>query len=404
VDYATLPAGVGYDPATNLTRATYRPGTGTDILILTFKNTQRTPDSALNTGVTNIRLMRPNSPGATTSFPIDTLFDPNFKHALERFTTERWLMINNNTVDVGWSDRRLPTWSKVNTTSRPQWETEVMLANETGKDLYLTLPVNATNEYITNLANLIKYGSDGVNPYTSPQTDPVYPGLNSNLRVYVENANEVWNFGFTQTNAAMTAAAAAVAGNTPDGQIINFDGKFPGGDFRRWNALKTVHASDIFRSVFGDASIGDRVRVLYEYQYDNLTDSAGEAFSFLDNYFNNADGIAHVATPHPVSYYIWGAGAAAYFDSPNPRGAQSAIKFTDLGFESPAVPANAAVVAPAGSGWTFTGNAGVYHNAASSPLLAGQSLGLGTNVVAADVMSLGYKFTVGASAVGVYDL
>ena len=66
------------------------------------------------------------------------------------------------------------------------WEYEVELANETGKDLYITIPMNANTQYVTNLANLIKYGSDGVNPYTSYQADPVYPGLNGNLHVYIE--------------------------------------------------------------------------------------------------------------------------------------------------------------------------------------------------------------------------
>jgi len=29
------------------------------------------------------------------------------------------------------------------------------------------------NHYLTNVANLIRYGSDGVNPYTSPQASPL---------------------------------------------------------------------------------------------------------------------------------------------------------------------------------------------------------------------------------------
>ena len=89
-------------------------------------------------------------------------------------------------VEAAWGDRDAV------------WEDEVMLANETGKDLYITLPVGATTEYIRNLANLIRYGSDGVDPYTAPVADPVYPGLNPNLRVYVEWGNEFWNWAFSQ--------------------------------------------------------------------------------------------------------------------------------------------------------------------------------------------------------------
>ena len=95
------------------------------------------------------------------------------------------------------------------------WEYLVMMANETGKDLYITIPMNANQAYVTDLANLLRYGSDGVNPYTSYQAHPAYPGLNSNLSVYVEWANEIWNWagGFGQSQAGVAAAAEAM--NSP---------------------------------------------------------------------------------------------------------------------------------------------------------------------------------------------
>ena len=75
-----------------------------------------------------------------------------------------------------------------------------MLANETGRDLYINIPMAATgwtpadaDSYVYKLAQLIRYGSDGVEPYTSPQADPAYPPLNPNLNVYVELSNEYWN-------------------------------------------------------------------------------------------------------------------------------------------------------------------------------------------------------------------
>ena len=67
------------------------------------------------------------------------------------------------------------------------------MANETGKDLYINIPSNASLTYITDLADLFAYGSDGVNPYTSPQASPVWAPLNSNLKVYIEFSNEIWN-------------------------------------------------------------------------------------------------------------------------------------------------------------------------------------------------------------------
>ena len=63
------------------------------------------------------------------------------------------------------------------------------------EDLWINVPHLATDEFITNLANLILYGSDGSAPYTSAQANPVWPGLNSNLRVWIEYSNEIWSGG-----------------------------------------------------------------------------------------------------------------------------------------------------------------------------------------------------------------
>ena len=57
------------------------------------------------------------------------------------------------------------------------WEACVALGNETGKDLYINIPSNASRDYINKLADLFAYGSDGVNPYTSPQSNPVWAPL-----------------------------------------------------------------------------------------------------------------------------------------------------------------------------------------------------------------------------------
>ncbi|HEX3149894.1 MAG TPA: PA14 domain-containing protein [Gemmataceae bacterium] len=362
---STLPAGVGYDAGSNTTTAQMVIA-GTDLLALNFRHTQRTPNSPENSGITNVQMLRPIAPGSTTTFASGELFDSNVKTAFARFTTLRYLTANFN-AEREWSDRMLPGNLKAAFGDRHAvWENEVMLANETGKDLYITLPVNASPDYVSKLANLIRYGSDGVNPYTSSVDNPVYPGLNPNLRVYVEFGNEVWNWAFSQAQIASDAARAAVANNTPDGQVINFDGHRPQGDFRRWAALKTVQASNTFRSVFGDAAMGDRVRTVLEYQYDNEQGTAVEALKFIDNFFNNADGIVHVPNPHPVNYFVCGAGGASYFGASNPRGLVNDIFVPDGSFEGVPINAGQAQVAPAGIPWVFSGDAGIYRNVPGS--------------------------------------
>jgi hypothetical protein len=83
------------------------------------------------------------------------------------------------------------------------------LANETGKDAWINIPAKATDAYVTNVANLFKYGSDGINPYTSVQAHPVYPPLNPNLKIYVEYSNEVWNTAsaFSQSSSVSQLAS-----------------------------------------------------------------------------------------------------------------------------------------------------------------------------------------------------
>ena len=102
------------------------------------------------------------------------------------------------------------------------WEYMVELANETGKDLWINVPERATDDYVNKLALLCKYGSDGINPYTGPQANPAWPPLNSNLKLYVEFSNEVWNTAgsFEQSQDNHNSAIAEVhAGGSP----LNFD-------------------------------------------------------------------------------------------------------------------------------------------------------------------------------------
>jgi hypothetical protein len=370
----TLPFGVGYNAASNLTTATLIIDTNNaGILYLGFQNTRRNPGDTSNTGVANVHLMRPMAPGSANSFPVGTYFYTNFENVVQRFTILRWILNNETVPDTEWSARpntELPGYStKVNQGSQRYWEYMVMMANECGKDVHLCFPVEASNDYLTNVANLIAYGSDGVNPYTSPQPNPVYPPLNSNLRVILEHENEVWNFSFGNWGDNLTAMLEAYTNNTPDWQIVDYDGCYDpgtgaGNQFQaamRWHILRAVRCSDIFRGVFGGAAMGSRVRVIYEYQYADLNDTATYALPFIDDYFNNADGANHVASPEPVNYYLWGAGGAVYFGSGDEDGIQTNIVFANSGFETPVLAADEAETNPLGASWTFTGTAGIYN-------------------------------------------
>ncbi len=327
--------------------------------LLEFRNT--------GGGVTGLKVMRPTSPGTTTSLDPGTLFTPQYEQLVSQdFTTLRYmdLMSTNGDQVQSWSQRALPSETRdvsVGVDQGVPLEFLVELANETGKDIWINIPEQADNTYVTNLADLLKYGSDGVNPYTSQQVHPVYPGLNPGVRVYIEYSNEVWNGAFTQNAQNNAAATAAVLNQTPDGQIIDYDGiagaynsstnSYAGSGVlnQRYHALRTVEASDIFRSVWGDAAMSTQIRPLLEWQYGGGWYGDDEMLPFINNYFNNADGLQHVAVPHAVDYFLWG-GGGAWYTGTNDTNGNGEVAVTNSSFESGA------------TGWTFSGTSGVVVN------------------------------------------
>jgi hypothetical protein len=157
------------------------------------------------------------------------LFHPLF---LQRVADADWGFIRfmdwgatNASPQQDWSDRRLPAHIFMNgvinarspsATAEGRRETGVAfehmvaLCNATGRNLWINVPHLASDDFITRLAKLIRFGSDGVNPYDAPQANPVFAPLRSDLVVYVEYSNEIWSSGFSfpQGNWAEEQAVA----------------------------------------------------------------------------------------------------------------------------------------------------------------------------------------------------
>ncbi len=319
---AVLPSGVGYDRATNETSAIMRltPRTGINVF-MQFANTQRNPAAALNTGLTDIELLRPTAPGSATSYPPGTLFNAALEADFAPFTAVRYMtyLNTNGSTIQNWSDRVLPRNPIQAQPNGGALEYMVMLANESGKDLWINVPVSATPDYIKKLAQLLRYGSDGVQPYTSPQDHPTYPPVQPNLNIYIEYSNEVWNFEFSQAGINYNLAVAEVnAGGSP----LNYDGS-TNTYYWGWRrvAEQAVAISNIFRGVWGDAAMGAQIRPVLMWQGDDGQATAQQQLDFLADYYGNADGIAHVPTPHPPSYFLSAAGGAWYHTVNNPAAA-----------------------------------------------------------------------------------
>ena len=355
-----LPRGVGYDPVTNRTTAVMSLSGSRSMVF--FEEAARNSDGR-ETGLSDIQLMRPIAPGSRQHHRVDEVVYRPFKQVLQdNFTLVRRI---GSIYEGGgdWSQRTLPDYAFfIGMNRQENWEYQVILANETGRDLYITIPIGADDEYFEKLARLLRYGSDGHEPYRGPVAEPIYPPLNSNLRVYVEMDNEIWNWAFPTTQVAQRLTEEEYHRRSPTWKAINYDGQAgePSGitAIRRWHAVRTVEASNAFRRVWGDAAMGARVRVLLEYQYDNFQDTALSSLDFIDGYYNNRRN-ENVEEPHPVNFFLWGGGGAAYYGLANPTGEQSHTVVRDPSFEATPIEPSSVRARPSGTAWTFAGRAGL---------------------------------------------
>jgi hypothetical protein len=422
----TLPDGAGYNSSTGLTTATLviaSPANAGDYLVFTNTSREDNTTTPQHDGITNLYVMQPTTLGGNTDYTPGTLFTNAALTQLSHYSTLRAMGLTdtNGNLATNWSDRTLVNnqiWNgwTVNAgtgvttgtnggygTGLP-WEVVVALANETGKDLYINIPSNASLDYINKLADLIAYGSDGVNPYTSPQANPVWAPLNSNLKVYIEYSNEIWNYGFTQAGTggngwinqlAQRALYDYVTNNQNDplypgggnsayldGQAIaplylpggagdpgaaafeatyNANGTWPGygspeyfsnGDsalpgytvYQGWAGLRLEQISTAFKNVLGETSVNA----------DSTSSRVRPVFEW--QYGGAWDGeLAAMQTlfgaTHRVGYYLYGGGGGWYSDDTYNGFADS--PFTNGNFTTPVVSTGSSLADPAGSGWTF---------------------------------------------------
>lgn len=348
----TLPVGAGFDGTTTTAILNVPSGLGYfGYMTVAFTQTQRNSGGG---GITDLHLMRPTALNGTTSFPVGSLLTFTGTSEFAPFTTFRmmdWTDTNNNT-ETNWSDR-IPAsanfWVPPGNRGLP-WEAAIAVANGAGKDLYINIPTYATDAYVTNLAKVIKYGSDGVNPYTSPQSNPVWAPLNPNLNLYIEYANEVWNWGSPVYKFVGTAVGNAQQINSSDWQLFSSAGGWytasnNNSDTSLWTLVRDIAISNDFRQVFGDNAMPGnnqginaqpRIRPIFEWQYGGSWNGGSDASDIaMEN--------VGAKLPYPINHYIWGGGGGWYTDYTNGG-------FRDVQFENPNFDSGAA-------GWTFSNGA-----------------------------------------------
>jgi hypothetical protein len=304
-----------WDAATNQTSADLvLPTDVTGNVWLKFSNTWQNIDSASGDGVSGIHLWRPGylSNGSA-------LFTKEFAATMQRFRILRGMdLVNaNNNPQVSWQERTKPDYFGMTGANGQSWELLVALANATGRDIWLNVPARADDDYITKLAQLVRYGSDGNLPYTSPQANPAYAPLNAGLKVYVEYGNEIWNSGPGFQGFGWALALANTWKGDPTHPIA-FDGAQTDQyiALRRWIAYRSSSISLKFRDVFGDNAMMSTVRPI-------LAGQVGNGNLYLSNGLQWAQSFYGQVRPTPPlnptvrkPAEIWyGGGGAAYYDS-----------------------------------------------------------------------------------------
>lgn len=232
-DLSITVTGLRWDQGTNTTTARLNVPAGAGVLYLSFTNTKRTADAATNTGITNLKVIRPGYAAGTGQ-----VYSHEFLDSLAPFSVLRFMdFTDTNGVDdkaypavTNWSDRHVITDATQQPTGGKAgfaWEYAILLANQSGKDMWINIPASATDDYIRQLAQLLK------------------ARLNPELKVYIEHSNEVWNQLFPQFQWNSDAAAAE---------------GLPGNLQRHVKRLGSI--SNTFRDVFGAGAINQRIRVI----------------------------------------------------------------------------------------------------------------------------------------------
>ena len=275
-------ANYAYDQTTNRSTADVVIGADATQLMLSFRDTIG--------GVKDVSLRRPGYPDTQT-------FTNEFIQAAAPFGVFRlmdFLATNGNPTRT-WAERTTPASGSQTSAKGAAYEHAIQMANELGKDIWITIPAGADDDFIRQLATLLK--------------NTLAPGR----VVYVEYSNELWNFIFSQTTVNMNAAVAeSVAGDlsltdgTPCTQAMYDAGTEPCNKY--WSGFKrvgkrTAQISKFFKEVMGADAFNTRFRIVYSHQWANRGIST-ETLKYMAKYHG------------PVSTLVYGIAGAPYIGLP----------------------------------------------------------------------------------------
>lgn len=249
-------ANQSYDSAANLTTFDVtlpKPGPGVGLMVIEFKDARRQPGDQSSSGISDFRLIRPGYPADTTQ-----IFTNEYLRCLKSaaFSTIRFMNVTeangnvawgkDHTRLLAWGTRKLPEdasaeiMGALNKNDGWPWEYAAALCNEANMDMWVNIPMCVDDDYIRQLAMLLKA--------------KLKPGLN----IYIEHSNEVWNFGFIQYawNKARAKEEVSEGKVKYDYDHVNNEEIWA----QRRHAQRVHDAVTIFGEVFGKDQVNKRIR------------------------------------------------------------------------------------------------------------------------------------------------
>lgn len=226
-------------------------------------------------GVSNVKLILPGYEETDT-------FTDEFIRSLEPFSVLRTMDFTkaNNDPSGLWKDRALPTSYSQTSSKGAAWEYAIEVANLTNKDLWVNIPTKADDDYIRQMATLLR---DNLRP---------------NVNIYVEWSNEVWGFEFPRTENQQKAAELGI-------------------NEQQHYAKRTADIALIFGEVFGEGSLNNRIKAVLAWQNWNPADFIKNMMRFLISKYDAIPGSYNASGKYTnPNQYIYAAAVAPYFAEP----------------------------------------------------------------------------------------
>jgi hypothetical protein len=177
--------------------------------------------------VRNIRVLLPGTEATAKDNP----WNPAFLARWSSVNTLRFMdwMLTNSASAVHWAERPTPSLATFAERGVPV-ELMVDLANRLGANPWFCIPHTAADDYVRSFAELVK------------------KTLRPDLTPYIELSNEIWNFGFPQTQYAADRGTELGLADKP------WEAAW------RWSSRRSVEVFKTWESVYGGP--GRFVRVM----------------------------------------------------------------------------------------------------------------------------------------------